>query len=297
VTGKPVYVVDSLNYIFRAYHAIPQNVTAPSGMLTNAILGYLRTLLRIIKERKPEYMAAVFEGDTSFRTALYSDYKANRQSMPEDLSPQLKYCRKIAAAIGVACLEARDYEADDVIGTAAVRMSALGYPVVIVTGDKDMSQLVRENIRVYDMAREAWLDESGVREKFGVSPGQIPDLLALHGDHVDNIPGVPGVGEKTARQILSVCGGIEDVIGSPDLFEGVSFRGRDQILRRIRENIDVVRTSRKLATICCEAPVNITPEALRYRRGDRRLLDPLCAELGLRQVLQDIPLAQPTLFS
>jgi DNA polymerase-1 len=296
--SEAVYIIDSMNYIFRAYHALPDSITAPSGMLTNAILGYLRTLLRIIKERKPEYMAGVFEGGTSFRNALYAEYKANRQATPEDLSPQIDYCRRITSAIGVACLEADDYEADDVIGTAAVRMAALGHQVVIVTGDKDMSQLVCDNIRVYDIAKEIWLDESGVREKFGVLPQQIPDLLALHGDHVDNIPGVQGVGEKTARQILSVCASIEDVVGMPDPFAGVSFRSRDEILRRIRDNIDAVRTSRKLATICLDAPVQITADALRYRRGDRRLLDPLCAELGFRRVQDDIPLAlaQPALF-
>lgn len=294
--NKPVYIVDAMNYIFRAYHALPQNITAPSGMLTNAVLGYLRTLLRIIKERRPEYMAAAFEGGTSFRNAMYTDYKANRQAMPEDLSPQLDYCRKITTAIGVTCLELDDYEADDVIGTAAVRMAALGHPVVIVTGDKDMSQLVCEDIQVYDIAKEVWLDESGVREKFGVSPQQIPDLLALHGDHVDNIPGVAGVGEKTARQILAVCASVEDIVGSPALLANVSFRGRDEILRRIRENIQTVRTSRKLATICCDAPIHVTPDSVRYRRGDRRVLDPLCAELGFRRVQEDIPLAQPFLF-
>ncbi len=285
-----------MNYIFRAYHALPDSIIAPSGMLTNAVLGYLRTLLRIIKERKPEYMAAVFEGGTSFRNTLYPDYKATRKPTPQDLTPQFDYCKKITTAIGVACLEASEYEADDVIGTAAARMAALGHSVVIVSGDKDMSQLVSDNIKVYDMAKETWLDEAGVRGKFGVSPGQIPDLLALHGDHVDNIPGVPGVGEKTARQILSVCEGIEDLVGSANPFAAVKFRGRDEILRRIRENIEGVRTSRKLATICCEAPIHISADVLRYRRGDRRVLDPLCAELGFRRVLDDIPLAQPTLF-
>ncbi len=296
-TSKAVYIVDSMNYIFRAYHALPDNIIAPSGMLTNAVLGYLRTLLRIIKERKPEYMAAVFERGTSFRNTLFADYKSTRKPTPEDLAPQFDYCRKITTAIGVACLEVSDYEADDVIGTAAVRMAALGHSVVVVTGDKDMSQLVCERIKVYDMAKETWLDEAGVLGKFGVLPGQIPDLLALIGDHVDNIPGVQGVGEKTARQILSVCGSIENVVGSADPFGAIKFRGRDEILRRIRENIEKVRTSQKLATICCEVPVNITADVLRYRRGDRRLLDPLCAELGFRRVLEDIPLAQPTLFS
>jgi DNA polymerase-1 len=293
---KPVYVIDAMNYIFRAYHALPDNITAPSGMLTNAVLGYLRTLLRIIKERKPEYMAAAFEGGGSFRSSVFTAYKANRKQTPVDLEDQFDYCRKITEAIGVTCLEVNDYEADDVIGTIAVRMSSLGHPVVIVTGDKDMSQLVCDSVQVYDIAKENWLNESAVREKFGVAPSQIPDLLALHGDSVDNIPGVTGVGEKTARQILSVCNGVED-LASLELAGRLSFRGRDEILRRIRENMDSVRISRKLATICCEVPMEVSPEVLWYRRGDRNRLHHLCTELGFARVLDDIPLAQPKLFS
>jgi DNA polymerase-1 len=293
---KPVYIVDAMNYIFRAYHGLPDNIVSPGGMLTNAVLGYLRTLLRIIRERKPEYMAAAFERDTSFRNAMFAAYKANRKQPPEDLEPQFDYCRKITKAIGVACMEAHDFEADDVIGTIARRMSEEGHPVVVVTGDKDMSQLVSERVHVYDLAKEHWLDESAVREKFGVSPKQIPDLLALHGDHIDNIPGVPGVGDKIARQILSVCGSIENLT-EPALTSKLNFRGRNEIMRRIAENIESVKISRVLATICCDAPIKVSPEVLRYRRGDRHTLDPLCEELGFAQVLADIPLAQPMLFS
>src|SRR3954463_10354897 len=222
---QPVYVIDAMNYIFRAYHALPDNITSPDGMLTNAVLGYLRTLLRIIKERKPEYMAAAFERNTSFRNTMFAAYKANRKQTPENLEAQFDYCRKITRAIGVACLEADEYEADDVIGTIATRMSAFGHSVVVVTGDKDMSQLVCDSVQIYDIAKEHWMDEAGVREKFGVSPGQIPDLLALHGDHVDNIPGVMGVGQKTARQLLSVCGSVEELTDA-GLAAKFSFRGR-----------------------------------------------------------------------
>lgn len=295
MTKKPVYVIDAMNYIFRAYHSLPDSIVSPSGQLTNAVLGYLRTLLRIIKERKPEYMAAAFEGDRSFRSGIFAGYKANRKEPPQDLEGQFDYCRKITNAIGVACLEASEYEADDVIGTIATRMSALGHPVVVVTGDKDMSQLVSDSVHVYDIAKEHWLDENGVREKFGVAPAQIPDLLALHGDHIDNIPGVAGVGPKTARQILGMCRTVEE-LGNEELTITVKFRGRDEILKRIRKNMESVRISRRLATICCEVPIEVSPEVLRYRRGDTRLLHPLCRELGFVRVIEDIPLAQPTLF-
>src|SRR5262245_20708026 len=165
---RPVYVLDAMNYIFRAYHSLPDSISAPSGMLTNAVLGYVRTLLRIIKERIPDYMAAAFAGETSFRNRISNAYKANRQAPPEDLAPQFEYCRKMTEAMGIRCLEMDDFEADDVIGTIAMRMSSLGHPVVIVTGDKDMSQLVSQSVHVYDIAREHWLDETAVRDKFGV---------------------------------------------------------------------------------------------------------------------------------
>jgi DNA polymerase-1 len=293
---KPVYIVDALNYIFRAYHALPGSITAPSGIPTNAVLGYLRTLLRIIKERKAEYIVSAFEGDTSFRSSIFAGYKANRNAPPEDLACQFVYCRRISEAIGVRCLELEGYEADDVIGTIAVQMRALGHAVVIVTGDKDMSQLVCDGIRVYDIAKEVWLDEHAVREKFGVTPLQIPDLLALLGDSVDNIPGVFGVGDKTARQILSICSGVEDLVSGPQLDDQFTFRGRTDILRRIRENIESVRMSRKLATICCDVPIKVTADLVRYRRANSSLLGPLCDELGLRRVMDDIPISQPTLF-
>ena len=297
MTRRPVYIIDALNYIFRAYHALPFDAfTSPAGAPTNAVLGYARTLLRIIKEQKPEYMVAAFEGDTSFRSQLFQAYKANRTEMPAGLAPQIDYCRRITRAMGICVYEAPDFEADDVIGTVAVKMWSLGYPAVIVTGDKDMSQLVCDGIQVYDIARETWLDEAGVREKFGVSPQQIPDLLALLGDSVDNIPGVPGVGPKTARQLLSVCVNVEELTSPPESMATLPLRSRDQILKRIQESMDVVRLSRKLATICCEVPLSITPEAVRYRRGDKATLLPLCEELGFRRVLDEIPIEQRMLF-
>jgi len=293
---KPVYIVDAMNHIFRAYYALPRDIHSPSGMLTNAVLGYARTLLRIIRDHKPEYLVSVFEGDTSFRNELFSDYKANRAEHPADLDRQVDSCRRITEAIGVPYFRLNDYEADDLIGTIAIRMWESGHSVVIVTGDKDMSQLVRTGINVYDMGKGLWLDEARVREKFGVTPQQIPELLSLLGDSVDNIPGVFGVGEKTARQILSICSCVEDLVLSDTYDDRFTFRGRTDILRRIRTNIDAVRMSRKLATICCDAPITVNSDTVRYRRAHREKLNSVLAELGLKQIAADVPLAQPTLF-
>ena len=295
---SPVFIIDAMNYIFRAFHGLPDSIVSPSGMPTNAVLGYTRTLLRIIKERKPVYMAAAFETGGSFRTVMFDQYKANRSETPPGLIPQFDYCRRITVAMGVPVYESDDYEADDIIGTIAERMRLLGHSAVVVTGDKDMSQLVCGDIHVYDLAKDVWLDEDGVREKFGVSPSQIPDMLALNGDMVDNIPGIPGVGPKTAQIILAVCSGIEDMPSLSERLGSTTFRGRDRIVQHIRENMETIRMSRKLATICCEVPIEVEPRALRYRRGDRRALVDLCAELGFRSVLEDIPmaLAQQSLF-
>jgi len=159
-----------------------------------------------------------------------------------------------------------------------------------------MSQLVRVGVQIYDLANSVWLDEAGVQERFGVRPHQIPDLLALNGDAVDNIPGVPGVGPKTACQILAVCYGIEDLAGNGHHLQSLQFRSRDRVLRHIRENIEAVRMSRTLATIRCDAPLDITPDTVRYRRGDRSQLSPLCEELGFLNLLEEIPLAHRSLF-
>lgn len=295
-SSSPVFLIDSMNYIFRAYYGLPDSITAPSGMKTNAVLGYLRTLLRIIREQDPPYMAAAFEGAHSFRRKMFTDYKANRTSPPDDLKIQFQYCRRITEAIGIPAFEVETYEADDVIGSIAVRMANLGHPVVIVSGDKDLAQLVDDRIRIYDLAKDSWLDVAAVKEKLGVEPTQVPDFLALLGDPVDNIPGIQGVGGKTAAKLLSVCNTIEDIATS-DL-EGISLRGRDAILQRIRDNLEGAKTSRELARIRCDVDIDITPNELRYRKGHPDDVIPLCKELGFDNLLDDIPLRheQPGLF-
>ena len=296
LNSRPVFLIDSMNYIFRAYYGLPDTITAPSGMKTNAVLGYLRTLLRIIKEQNPPYIAAAFEGAHSFRRELFAEYKANRVSPPDDLKVQFGYCRQITEAVGIPAFQAETFEADDVIGSIAVQMAELGHPVVIVSGDKDLAQLVDDRIRIYDLAKNLWLDAAGVKDKLGVEPNQVPDLLALLGDSVDNIPGVPGVGGKTATKLLSVCKTVEDIAGTD--FDGVSIRGRETILRRIGENLDTVRKSRELARVRCDIDLGITAEKIRYRKANPYLVVDLCNELGFEAILDEIPMRheQPGLF-
>ena len=296
LNSSPVFLIDSMNYIFRAYYGMPDTITAPSGMKTNAILGYLRTLLKIIREQAPPYMAAAFEGAHSFRRKMFAEYKANREATPEDLKVQFGYCRRITEAVGIASFDIETYEADDVIGSLAVRMAEAGHPVVIVSGDKDLAQLVDDRIHIYDLAKNAWLDPAAVKTKMGVEPEQVPDLLALLGDSVDNIPGIRGVGGKTAGKLLSVCRTIED-IADADL-DQLSFRGKDGILKRIRENMETARASRELARIRCDVDIDMTPDTIRYRKGSPNTVIPLCRELGFESLIDDIPLRydQPGLF-
>jgi len=291
MSDSRVFVIDALNYIFRAYYGVPQDITTPSGMPKNAVLGYTRMLLRILKEHRPEFLIAAFESYTSFRSDLLSSYKANRSVTPENLSPQIKYCRRMTEAMGIPTYESPGFEADDVMGTVAMKMWSRGYPVVVVSGDKDMAQLVREGVCVYDMANEVWLDEAGVRERYGVYPCQIPDLLALRGDAVDNIPGVEGIGPKTAQQVLSACMSVEDVAIDDAILDSVEIRYRGRVIRQILNSMEAVRLSRRLATIRCDVPLEITPDTVRYRRGNRETLLPLCEELGLTGLLEEIPIA------
>ena len=294
--SRPVFLIDSMNYIFRAYYGMPDSITTPSGMKANAVLGYVRMLLRILREQRPPYIAAAFEGAHSFRRELFAAYKANRATPPDDLKVQFQYCRRITDAVGIPSFDVETFEADDVIGSLAVRMADMGHPVAIVSGDKDLAQLVDERICIYDLAKNSWLDSSGVKTRLGVHPSQVPDLLALLGDPVDNIPGIQGVGCKTAEKLLSVCRTIEDIPGTDP--SDLSFRGRDGILKRIRENLGSIRVSRELARIRCDIDIDFTPDSIRYRKGNPKTLIPLCQELGFHSLIDDVPLRydQPGLF-
>ena len=193
-------LIDGSSYLYRAFHALPP-LTNAAGEPTGALFGVVNMLRATLKER-PEYVAFVVDAPgKTFRDDLYADYKANRPPMPDDLRPQIEPMCQIVEALGLTILRIPGVEADDVIGTLALRASAEGRPVAIVTGDKDFFQLVNDDtgIRVYNPKDEgAWYDEAGVKTKFGVAPGQVVDVLALMGDSIDNIKGVPGIGARLA---------------------------------------------------------------------------------------------------
>src|SRR5688572_13370506 len=203
--------------MYRAYHAI-RGLTGPDGRSTNAVYGFVTMLRKLIADHDPQCIAAAFDlSGPTFRSELRDDYKANRAPMPSDLAEQIAFVHRACEALGVQVLTFAGFEADDVIGTLAVRSAAEGRPVAIVTGDKDFFQLVNDEtrIRVFNPRDEgAWYDSSGVKQKFGVTPEQVTDVLALMGDTIDNIKGVPGIGEKGARDLISAHGSLDALLAS-----------------------------------------------------------------------------------
>ncbi len=214
-----LYLVDSMSNIHRAYHAI-QRLSTSAGKPTNAVYGFVTMLRKLLREHGPDLVAAAWDGPhRTQRHEAYAEYKANRKPMADDLASQIPEIRELLDAYRIPILELPGFEADDVIGTLATKAAAAGSDVVIVTADKDMLQLVGPHIRVFHTGKEVFLDESGVEAFFGVRPGQVADVLALMGDSVDNIPGVPGVGQVTAKKWIAQYGSL------PALLERA---GRDQ---------------------------------------------------------------------
>jgi 5'-3' exonuclease len=266
---------------------------APDGTPTFAAYGFANTLLKYLGESGATHAAVVFDyALTSFRNDLEPGYKAGRTDAPPDLEPQFDLCVEAAEALGVRSFEREGFEADDLIGTLSDQLVRRRARVVVVSADKDLSQLVREDGRVvlHDNARATTLDAAGVRAKFGVAPARIPDWLGLVGDAVDNLPGVPGVGPKTAAALLEAFGSIEGIPADPEAWRGVPVRGAVRMAARIAEHRDRALRTRKLATVVRDVPgVRATPRELRVRAPDAERLAVLCERLGwgglLRRVL------------
>jgi DNA polymerase-1 len=278
-----LYLIDGSSQMYRAYHAPVR--TADGGLLrnaqgtpTNAVYIFVTMLRKLLTEHKPEFIAASFDlPGRTFRDDLVADYKANRTPMPDELAQQIPMVHAACEALGVPILTSERYEADDVIGTLAVKAADAGFDVAIVTGDKDFYQLVGGRIRVYNPKEEGtWYDAEGVREKFGVPPELVVDVLALMGDTIDNIKGVPGIGEKGAIQLITEHGSLENLIAHAA--EVKHKRYREGLLA----NIDNARQSRELARIRTDVPVPFEAESMRFRGGSRERSFQIFNELGFR---------------
>jgi DNA polymerase-1 len=253
---RKLYLVDAMSNIHRAYHAI-QRLSTSSGKPTNAVYGFVTMLRKLLREHSPEYVAVAWDGpERTVRHDAYAEYKANRAPMASDLASQLPEVRRALDAYRIPVLELPGYEADDVIGTLARKAATQGFDVVIVTADKDMLQLVSPGIRVFHTGREKFLDEAGVQEFFGVAPRQVADVLALMGDSVDNVPGVPGVGQVTAKKWISAYGDLPTLLSKADEIKG-------KVGENLRTHREAAVLSRTLVEIPTDLPIPFEPAALK----------------------------------
>ncbi len=282
--AKPtLFLIDGSNQMYRAYHAI-RGLSGPDGRSTNAVYGFVTMLRKLINDHKPQCIAAAFDlpGPT-FRSEMRDDYKANRAPMPSDLAEQIPLVHQACEALGVKVLTYSGFEADDVIGTLAMRGVAAGQPVVIVTGDKDFFQLVCDetSVRVFNPRDDgAWYDAAGVKEKFGVEPNQVVDVLALMGDTIDNIKGVPGIGEKGARDLISTHGSLDALLAAAGSL--AQKKHRDALVA----HADSARESRVLLRIRTDVPLPAVDEgSFAYGGPDRQRCFELFSSLGFRSLV------------
>tara|TARA_R110000744_G_scaffold305604_2_gene413926 strand:- start:20 stop:2806 length:2787 start_codon:yes stop_codon:yes gene_type:complete len=287
IPNNPFILVDGSSYLFRAFHGMPP-LTNSKGQDTGAIYGVINMLRSLIKQFSPTHMAVVFDAKgKTFRDDIYSEYKANRPSMPEELRSQIEPLHKIIRAMGLPIIVESGVEADDVIGTLADQASKLGIPTLISTGDKDMAQLVNEHVTLINTMNNHVMDPQGVVEKFGIPPELVIDFLALKGDKVDNIPGVPGVGDKSALGLLQGIGSINDIYENLDKIASLDFRGAKKMADKMREYEEQARLSYTLATIKLDVEMDCNPTSLSPIAADYAVLKELFAELEFKRWLKD----------
>ena len=282
-----LYLVDGSSYIYRAYYAI-RHLSSPSGFPTNAIYGFIQMLLKLLKDHDPKHVAVVFDaGRITFRTGIYPEYKANRAAMPDDLRLQVGPIREVVNAFNIPVLELEGFEADDIIGCLAGRFSTSGGRVVVVTGDKDLMQIVTGEVTLLDTMKGVASGIPEVRERFGVGPELVADILGLAGDSSDNIPGVPGIGEKTAIKLIREFGSLDALLERAGEVKG-------KIGEKLREFRDQALLSRRLATIVRDVPLEIGLDDLARREPDTVSLNAFFKRYGFTTLIKELT-AQATL--
>ena len=277
-----LYLIDGSSQMYRAFHAI-RGLTGPDGRATNAVFGFVMMLRRLLADHRPDFVAAAFDlpGPT-FRSEMADTYKAHRPPMPPDLEEQIPWVHRSCEALGVPVLVSEGFEADDVIGTLALKGAAAGFDVAIVTGDKDFYQLVGGHIRVFNPRDDGiWYDEEGVVKKFGVPPRQVIDVLALTGDTSDNVKGVPGIGDKGARELLAQFGSLDA------LLEQAATVSQKRYREALLANADGARLSRELVTIRADVPVDADFERFRYPGPAREACYQIFSALGFRTLSRE----------
>jgi DNA polymerase I len=280
VTGSDagvVYLIDASYFVFRAYYSMPPDMVDGEGNATHALYGFARFLSDFIEQVRPRRIAVAFDeslnSETSFRSRIYPAYKANREAAPLDLKRQFQLCREFCRHLGVAELASLDYEADDIIGTLVARVRKVGLRSVIVTRDKDLSQLVRDGDVYWDYSGGARYHYGDIAERFGVIPERMADFLALMGDAVDNIPGVPGVGKKTAAELLRAFESLDHLYDNLERVALLKFRGAATVAAKLRTHRKAAYLARQLTLIETDMPLDISIEHLERGAADGAKLE------------------------
>ena len=276
---KTVYLVDGSSYIHRAYHAI-RGLSNSKGLPTNAIFGFTRMLIKLLDDKSPDYVAVAFDArGPTFRHEIFKDYKATRPPMPEDMAVQMPYIRDVVAGLSVKVLEEEGYEADDIIGTIAVLARNQALNVIIVSGDKDFRQIVSENTLMWDPMNDKQVDYDTIKRDYGIEPEQIIEVMALSGDSVDNIPGIPGVGEKTALDLIQQFHSLENLI------ENTGKVTKASVKNKLEQFKDQALLSKELVTINNAVPIDITIDDLRLGSPKKERLADIFRELEFKSLI------------
>jgi DNA polymerase I len=293
---RPRFVlVDGSSYVYRAFHALPP-LTGPNGQPTHAVYGFTTMLLKLLSDAKADYLVVVFDAARkTFRDELYADYKAHRPEMPSELAAQLPHIQRVVDALRIPVLRIHGVEADDVIASLLARVADIDLDAVVVTADKDLMQLVGPNVRLWDTMRDRWVDVAAVQAKFGVAPAQVSDVLALMGDSVDNVPGVSGIGEKTAIALVQAFGSVEGVLDHIDAVAQLSMRGAKSVAARLSAEADLARLSKQLVVVRRDVPLDVDFEELRVRPPDAELTRAVFTELGFESQLRQLAVEAPAL--
>jgi 5'-3' exonuclease len=272
---EPLYLVDASFFVFRAYYSVGIEMTGTDGEPVNALYGFGRFLGDLLEQARPVHIAVAFDESlsSSFRNEIFPAYKANREPAPPELKRQFALCRELCRHLGLAEYSSPLYEADDIIGTIVTRLRSRGHQAVLVTRDKDLAQLIRKGDAYWDWAAERRLEYADIEGHFGVRPERIADFLALTGDSVDNIPGVPGVGPKTAMVLLREFSSLEEIYAGLDRVASLPIRGAAKLPDRLRTHRDAAYFARRLTTIACDMPIDVSTEQLRRRKPDLEALE------------------------
>ncbi len=278
-----LYLIDGNSYFYRAFHAI-RGLTNSKGFPTNAIYGFTNMIMKIIREKKPDAVAIAFDSpQPTERHRIYEEYKAQRPETPNDLVLQIPYIKEIINAFNISSFEMPGYEADDIIGTIAKKAASQGVTVFILSGDKDMMQIVDGGIKIYDPMKDVIIDEKYVIERFNLPPERLPEIMAITGDAVDNIPGVKGIGEKTAKELLSKAGSLDELMDHPEK------TASERLRKMIADNIENIKLSKILATIDTNIPVDIDIRRLTVGDPDWSKLLQLFTEFEFKSLIKLVP--------